>query len=234
VDGKSVEFDATASPLTLTAGIKYTFAFYAISTNNTSADKLLYVANSTSITAYPLTAQGNVAPVRTLQGPATGLTGPAAITTDSAGNLFVANALVPTGGSPCCSPQFSTRVEVFAEGSSGNTAPIRAFDVTDAGSNFPTSIAVDSTGRIYLDAGAFNQGISVYSPTGTLLTQSPQAALYYPVNNGAFYNGGLTFDKRQNLIVSGNDCGVSTCDDLSFVLPADATSTSLPLYAVAP
>lgn len=233
VSGTSVEFDATANPLTLVAGTKYTFAFYAVSTNNTSADKLLYVANQTSITAYPLTAQGNVAPVRTLQGPATGLTAPVAVTTDSAGNLFVANSIIVPVGPPG-EFDYSTRVEVFAEGASGNTAPIRTFDLSDIGSNYPTAIAVDSAGRIYIVADRFNLAVSVFSPTGTLLKLLPQATLQYPANNGVFFNGGLSIDKRQNLIVSGDDCGPENCVDLSFVLPANATSTTAPLYSLAP
>lgn len=79
-----------------------------------SAESGVYVTNysGNSIGVFALGASGNVAPVRTIAGAATGLNGPGAIAIDGAGNLYVSNH---TGAG----------ITVFPAGANGNRAPLR-------------------------------------------------------------------------------------------------------------
>jgi hypothetical protein len=94
------------------------------------------------IAVFSPSQNGNVAPVRTIAGPATGLAGGAAITLDSSDNVYASlyGGSVPT-------------VVEFAAGASGNVAPIRTLT---GGGNYPFSDfeisnpAVDSNGNIYV------------------------------------------------------------------------------------
>ncbi len=75
----------------------------------------IYVTNfsNNSVTVYSRTATGDVAPLRTLNGPTTGLGGPFGVSLDTVNNeLFVANAALAT-------------VTVYDPAAMGNTAPLR-------------------------------------------------------------------------------------------------------------
>ena len=99
----------------------------------------IYVANENtpSITVYPVTATGNIAPTITITGAATGLSEAHAVALDSAGKIYVTNG---TGNS----------VVVYAANATGNASPT----VTIAGAattiNHPNGIAIDSSGKIYV------------------------------------------------------------------------------------
>jgi plastocyanin len=96
-----------------------------------AAGNRLFVANrgSSSITEYPLTASGNIAPVATIMGAATGLDGPAGVAVDLAGSLFVPNVLNNT-------------VTEYSRGASGNTAPFAVLKGAGTLLSAPTFIAL--------------------------------------------------------------------------------------------
>lgn len=74
----------------------------------------IYVgASGDTITVYDDNADGDAAPIASIQGPSTGLDGIADIVLDSLGNLYVANAA-------------SSVITVYAPSADGDAAPIRS------------------------------------------------------------------------------------------------------------
>jgi len=90
-----------------------------------------------SVTVYPRTASGNVAPLRTLQGPATGLFIPRGVVVD----LVHDELVVANGASSGGSGQGS--VTVFARTASGNVAPLRTLQGPATGLGFLFGVVVD-------------------------------------------------------------------------------------------
>jgi DNA-binding beta-propeller fold protein YncE len=87
-------------------------------------------SNNYSVTVYSRTANGNVAPLRILQGPATGLSLPYGFVVDTVHNeLFVVN--------------FGGSVTVFSRTASGNSAPLRTIQGAATGLNGPRGVALD-------------------------------------------------------------------------------------------
>ncbi len=107
----------------------------------------IFVANLGGgyVTVYSLGSNGDAAPVSTIDGAATRLAGPEAIALDSNGNIYVgnddvANAAVAAGSS----------VVVFSAGSKGNASPTATIGGPHTGLHGIHSIAVDSSGSIYV------------------------------------------------------------------------------------
>ena len=88
-----------------------------------------------SVLVFPLTASGNTPPMRTLSGPATGLSLPIGIANDSQGNLYVAN-------------REGSTVTVYPAMASGNTAPVRTLTAT--GMSSPQGLAVAVGDDVYV------------------------------------------------------------------------------------
>jgi hypothetical protein len=87
---------------------------------------LLHVANfrGASVTVYPAGATGDVAPIRKISGPSTGLAFPTGIGFDRAGRLFVSNYV-------------GQSITVYAPGASDDVAPIRTVNGSATGLNRP-------------------------------------------------------------------------------------------------
>lgn len=102
----------------------------------------LFVANGGNyVTVYPLGSNGDVAPIASIDGGATGLSGPASIALDPRGNIYVLNSegkRSPFG-----------RITVYPPGSNGNVDPIATIEGPNVGLKSSKAIAVDSAGRIY-------------------------------------------------------------------------------------
>lgn len=111
----------------------------------------LYVANSSanSITEYKRSATGNVAPIATISGKATGLSYPSYIAVDPSGHLFVANAT-------------ANSVTEYASAAKGHAKPIATIKGGVTQLSFPQGIALDASGRIYVANGASTPYITVY------------------------------------------------------------------------
>jgi hypothetical protein len=108
----------------------------------------IYVTNPYppySITVYPATANGNVAPVQVITGNLTGLNGPWGIAVDKEHNIYAANNLA-TSTKPLL-----YSITVYKAGADGNVAPIRTITGKKTQLCSPTGIAVASTGEIYVD-----------------------------------------------------------------------------------
>ncbi|MBV8284542.1 MAG: NHL repeat-containing protein [Candidatus Eremiobacteraeota bacterium] len=119
----------------------------------------LYVANqgsagAGSIDVFPPTPAGNIAPVATIAGPATGLSAPEFVALDASNNIYVTNN-GPLGGG-------SDSVEIFAPGSNGNVAPSETIAGSSTGLSSPLGVAVDASGKIYV-ANNGNSSVTVYA-----------------------------------------------------------------------
>ena len=100
-----------------------------------AAQDELFVSNSNSnaITVYARTASGNTAPIRVLQGAATGLSSPSGLAVDLVNDeLIVANKTVPYS------------VTIYPRTASGNTAPLRTIIGNLTTLDDPRGVAVDS------------------------------------------------------------------------------------------
>ncbi len=100
-----------------------------------------YVSTNDSILVYAAGAHGNVAPIRTISGSNTGLSYAWDIAVDPHGLTYVVNN---AGGYGQCS------ITVYAAGANGNVAPIQTISGPQTTLSFPTGIAVDAQGNIYV------------------------------------------------------------------------------------
>jgi hypothetical protein len=110
------------------------------------------------VKVFPLAANGNVAPTRTIAGSNTGIHDIAGIALDTQGELYVAD-----GGAGTVVAAGS--ILVFKSGATGNVAPIRTIAGANTQITSPSSIAVDSDGTIYV--GENNQQASSAAATET-------------------------------------------------------------------
>jgi DNA-binding beta-propeller fold protein YncE len=110
------------------------------------------VANS--VTVYRRTATGDVAPLRTLSGASTGLSGPVRVVVDPVHDeLVVAN-------------QGSDTITVYPRTATGNVAPLRTLTGPATGLSDPTGLFVDTVHDELL-VGNLNNTITVYPRAAT-------------------------------------------------------------------
>ncbi len=106
---------------------------------------------ATSVTVYANAAMGNIAPVRTIMGPRTGLRFPSAVAVDAQGNRYVADRAANT-------------ITVYSSDARGNAAPLRAIAGGRTGLNLPTGLALDARGDVYV-VNRSGDAITVYAPS---------------------------------------------------------------------
>ncbi len=117
-----------------------------------------------SVTVFAANAEGNVAPVRVLSGPTSGVREPTALAVDRRGQVYVLNAdgveyVTPVKGElpevffndlgangKWPRPASDDTVRIFGPDAAGDTGPCRML-TTAAG---PVALAVDGEGRLYL------------------------------------------------------------------------------------
>jgi hypothetical protein len=144
----------------------------------------LYVANSSgSVTVYPPTATGNVAPLRKIAGAATGLGGGVfGIAVDAAGHVYASN-------------HYRNSITEYASGANGNVAPIATLTGPATGVQLPTGIALDPAGHLWVDNAA---GITEYA-AGANGNVAPIAAISGPQVSSSSV---IAFDAAGNLFVN--------------------------------
>ena len=125
-----------------------------ISANDVAADSSdnLYVANQGAPGLMPIvvfgpTATGNVAPLRSIGGSLTTISGVGGLTTDSAGNLYVTSVTVSLSGG---TPVYTGSILVFGMGASGNVAPTRTITGAMTMLGRLGGIKLDSSGNLYV------------------------------------------------------------------------------------
>jgi hypothetical protein len=174
----------------------------------------VFVANflNDSVTAYAPMANGNVAPLRTIAGAATGLVSPFGVAVDTAnGELFVLN---------------NDSITVYALGASGNVAPLRTLAGPATGMNSAIAVFFDPVNHELFVANNFDPGtITVYSPgasgdTAPVRTLSGAATgLLFPIS--------VTVDTVNDEIYVANNNG-STAESSITVYPRTASGNTAP------
>lgn len=187
-----------------------------------AASGVLYVANQTSnsIAAFALNADDDVAPLRVIVGPHTGLATPTDVAADGDGNVYVVN----NGASP-----FS--ITVYAAGAAGDARPLRTISGSATLLEFPVYVRVDAAETIYVSnagrGGPFSSVTEYGSdangnvpPARVLQFEDPRTGLH------CFFPGALAIDAAGNLLVASSP--TSSNAEIATYAPG-ATDCSKPL-----
>jgi sugar lactone lactonase YvrE len=161
-----------------------------------------YSADASQVLVFAATAEGNVAPIRTLAGPDTRLKFPTRVLVDSAGDTYVTTA----GDTP--------EVLIYEPDATGNVAPKRYLRTGLAG---PTGLALDSAGRVYVSNANVNN-VVVYAPNATGLAP-PVAVL---TDASLAVPSGVALDSQGAVYVSSQQG-----NSISIFRPVDLGSPSL-------
>jgi sugar lactone lactonase YvrE len=159
--------------------------------NNTSNGTALpgqkiYVIQDTSVSVFPLTASGNVAPTATLSGANTGLHGAHRLAFDTLFSGYVTNADTDT-------------VTIYAAGTSGNALPTATISGAATGLDRPEGIDLDSANNIYV-ANRDTPSITVYAP-GSTGDATPTSTIS-GADTGLVGPNGLALDGGRNIYVA--------------------------------
>ena len=157
----------------------------------------IYVADpgATSVNVYPAASNGNVIPSATITGNKTGLNYPYGIALDSGGKIYVAD----DGVSYCDGTQ---SVFVYPAKSTGDAAPVATISGSSTGLCFPSGIALDSTGKIYVTD---NADVLVYpslAVSGTGILNELPAATISGSSTGLSEPIGIALDSSDNIYVA--------------------------------
>jgi sugar lactone lactonase YvrE len=179
-----------------------------------------------SITEYPAGATGNVAPIATITGSATGLAGPLGIALDSAGNIYVANQYV-AGSS---SPDNDSSITVYSAGSNGDAAPIATIGGRNTGLENLNGIAVDSSRNLYVTAATNDVGpkINVY-PAGSDGNVSPDAVITGA--SSQLEGPGIAVDSAGRIYVSNLRGGTDQLGSI-VVYPPGSSGDAVPVATI--
>ena len=129
-----------------------------------SGNAVIYIADSAQnlqgprrVAEFDATANGDVSPLRVIEGRKTDLEGPSFVALDGAGDLYVVNYNVLNN-------KVVPVIAVFAPGASGDIAPIRKIWLSAKQSSPPRPfIAVSPTGYLYV-ANEAREAIDIYAP----------------------------------------------------------------------
>ena len=124
------------------------------------AQEELFISNAgnDSITVYARRANGNVAPLRILSGPATGLSTPSGLAVDTVNNeLLVSNGSVASD---------LARIAFFARTANGDVAPLRIVSGTLTSLGLvPRGLSVDTANDEVVVVSEGDQSVSTYART---------------------------------------------------------------------
>lgn len=175
-----------------------------------------------SITMYAPGSNGNVAPVSTLAGPHTGLSGPIGIALDSSNNLYVLNDFSSPSGS----------ITVYPPGFGGDTAPTWAIQGNDSkdqtGFDNPTAIAIDGSYIYVTNEGSvsgFADSVTIYR-LGTYGNVAPIATISGPLTQLNLPDG-IALDSRGNIYVA-NEVYFGGCNGLITIYPPGSNGNVAP------
>jgi hypothetical protein len=198
-----------------------------------SVHQELYVANDVDVNAailvFPLSANGNVAPSRILQGPLTTLMGPIGLALDLAHNeLIVVSYKVGDGGS----------ITTFARTAQGNAAPIRTIQGTLTGFNRPQAVALDLVHNELIVANSFFD--STLSRGALLVFSRTATGNVAPIrqvtgaNTGLCNPIGMTLDRMHDELFVTNAAANPACQPSLVVFARSASGNAAPLRAIGP
>jgi len=168
-----------------------------------------------SVTTYAPGSAGNVAPLQTIAGPATGLMISSGIAVNPGnGNIFVSN--------------LSGSITVFAATANGNATPIRTISGTNTQLSGPFGIAVGNN-KIFV-ANSGSSAVTVY-PVGANGNVAPSQVISGPatgISGGAF---GVAFHQNGKIYVTSgaNDVTIFPNGANGNVAPTKSISGSVTL-----
>jgi sugar lactone lactonase YvrE len=219
----------TSTPITVTyaggLGVSATITASAAGATPSSvvfapaAGTVYYVGNdgANTLTAYPLTANGNTTPTRTVAGNATTLNFITSMATDASGNVYVATN--------------ADGVTVFGPRPNGNVAPIRTLAGANTLITGPSDITLDAQGDLYI---ANCGGCSGFTEPEAVLEFAPGAggnvAPIRDITGAATELSGTTavaLDGAGNLLVAS-----SSATSQIFVFPVGTTGNVAPISAI--
>jgi DNA-binding beta-propeller fold protein YncE len=148
-----------------------------------------------SITVYPRTASGDIAPVQVIQGPDTLLNWPAGLAIDSErGELFVANDM-------------GDSILVFSTAANGNVAPMRVLKGSRTLLRYPNGVALDLKNNELWVANFGNHAATVYRRDASGNTPPLRVIRSGPLNSNVPTLGNpfpLAFDTKRGEILVPN------------------------------
>lgn len=156
---------------------------YVSDVNSTGAPQILVFAAGSN---------GNAAPIATISGSNTGLTGAGRLAVDASGRLYVLNA--------------GSQILVFAPGSNGNVAPVATISGSNTGLDNAQGLAVDSADNIYAvgqypgNPTGLQSSVTVY-PAGSNGNVTPSATITGS-NAGLNYSLDVAVDAVGQIYVS--------------------------------
>ncbi|MGH7815725.1 MAG: hypothetical protein ACREQI_17190, partial [Candidatus Binataceae bacterium] len=178
-----------------------------------------------SITVFGAGQSGDVAPLQTIAGAATGLAYPSGVALDSSGNIYAANL---EGGI-----QGKGSVTIYSNSANGNAAPSATITGPATQLGQPSGIAIDSNGQIYVvnnSCGPSASGcIAIYAPLGSQTgnNQRRQHGTEHPI--------GVALDSAGNIYVANISsvtvypAGRSGNQTPTATIASGSTGLSLPL-----
>ncbi|MGD0290937.1 MAG: NHL repeat-containing protein [Candidatus Binataceae bacterium] len=177
------------------------------------------------ITIYAAGSDGNVAPIVTISGAATGLSFPIGIALDANGNIYVANSETANTKS------YLPSVTVYAAGSTGNAPPIAIIAGANTGLSYPQGLAVDSSGNLYAEGYVSGVGysVNVYA-AGSDGNVSPIARIA-GADTGLTGFTGIVVDSSGHLYVS-NENGGPTGHGSITVYPTGSSGDTAPIATI--
>jgi hypothetical protein len=145
------------------------------------------------VTVYAPGADGDVAPVKTISGPATGLGSPAGLFVDKVGRIYVAN-------------ESPVSVTVYSPAASGNSSPILTISGAATVLDGPRAVTVDKKDRLYV-ANWNNHTVTTYRKNAD--GNASPARTIGGLATGLFLPGGIDVDAGGNVYVADEGGAVS-------------------------
>lgn len=178
----------------------------------------IYVANGVStpvgsVTVFDPSANGNAAPVRTISGSLTGLSGPCGIALDGAGKLYVANS-------------YGDSITVYNANANGNVVPIQTISGSNTGLIYGAFGLAWRSRHIYVTVGNYQVSIFADGANGNVAPKKsisgPATELNVPMGIGLGPKGDIfvgntggsysvtSFEKFSSLARGNNDIAPAT------------------------
>jgi hypothetical protein len=142
---------------------------------------------------YTADASGNATPVATIGGSKTGLLGPAGLTFDGAGHLWVTNAA-------------NNSLTEYAATANGNVAPLTTIAGSETGLNGPQGVVLDKAGNL-LVANTYASSLNEFAPSASG-NVAPMRTINGP-GTGLSFPIGIDVDAAGNIYVANEFAGLT-------------------------
>ena len=189
-----------------------------------------FLSNASALLVFSRTANGNVAPLRTLSGSNTGLYRLGAVRVDLANSRIITTNEISN-------PEDPPRVLVFSRTASGNTKPLVTISGPATGLKAPSGVDIDSTGgptATVLDATtptADSQTVTTLLNTPITLTLTASdlddSSFSFTIAGDPTHGNISSFDSSTGSVTYTPNNGFTGTDSFTFVA-SDVVNTSAP------